>query len=197
MALEISIDEVNTLSELAWRLYQHGFKVARAVSPELQSLFSEISVLAHSTNILKEDACNPESVLVQASGDRIRIVNEMVARIKMTLLEVEKSFTRHKIFSAANNSQRRSIWAKLGSWTGFGSVDSYRRKVSRPLSSRRVRIAARYLTAIVPQHIHEFTIDINWEVSPLIFLTQGHILTLAQVLQWNALNWHLQPWRLI
>jgi hypothetical protein len=133
MALEISIDEVNALSKLAWKLYQHGFKVARAVSPELQLLFGEISVLAHSTNILKEDACNPGSVLVQAGGDRIRIVNEMVARIKMTLLEVEKSFKRHEISSEGTNSKKRSIWMKLRSSMGFGSVDSLRRKVIRPL----------------------------------------------------------------
>jgi hypothetical protein len=142
MALEISIDEVNALSELAWKLYQHGFKVARAVSPELQSLFSEISVLAHSTNILKEDACSPESVLVQGGEDRIRIVNEMVAQIKITLSEVEKSFTRHDIFSAGTNSQKRSIWATLRSSTAFGSVDSYRRKVSRPSLSRKILVAA-------------------------------------------------------
>lgn len=138
MALEISVDEVNALSELAWKLYQHGFKVARAVSPELQLLFGEISVLANSTNILKEDACNPGSVLVQAGGDRIQIVNEMVARIKMTLSEAEKFFKRHEIFSEGTNSKKRSIWAMLRSSTGFGSVDSVRRKVIRPLLPRRI-----------------------------------------------------------
>jgi hypothetical protein len=132
MALNIEIDEIDVLSDLAWSLYQDGFRVAR-LSPELQQLLGEVSVLAHSTKILKEDVKDPGSVLVQAGEERIRSVNGLLAEIKITLSEVEKIFEGRESFLDGTNAKKRSLWAKLKSSTGFSTAYSVRRKVSRLL----------------------------------------------------------------
>ena len=56
-----------------------------ATPQEFQLLLGEISNLSNSLSILQEEVKSPGSTLVQAGDDRLRMVNEVVGGINLTL----------------------------------------------------------------------------------------------------------------
>jgi len=102
--------------------------VARGAPQEFQLLLKEIHTLSGSINILQEEIEDPDSTLVQAGEDRVRMVNEMVSRISVTLKELQKVANKYKLLGSG--LKRKQIWAKILWSVEFRSIDSLRSKVS-------------------------------------------------------------------
>jgi len=101
--------------------------VARGAPQEFQLLLKEIQTLSGSLNILQEEVKDPDSILVQAGEDRVRMVNEMLLRVNVTLKDLQKLANKYKLLES--NSKRKRIWAKI-SWSAeYYSIDSLRSKV--------------------------------------------------------------------
>jgi hypothetical protein len=101
--------------------------VARDAPQEFQLLLGEVSTLSHSLTILQEEVKNPTSTLVLAGEDRVRMVNEMVARISETLKRLQKVASKYEVLESS--SKRKRIWAKLKWSSELTSIDALRNKV--------------------------------------------------------------------
>jgi len=127
MSFGFSVGDFLAAGELAWKLYQKCYKVARGAPKEFQLLVGEISTLSNSLKMLQEDILDPDSVLVQAGEDRVRMVKEMVSRIEITLKQLEKVATKYDILRPG--SKGKQIWTKVKWSFEFTSLDSLRNKV--------------------------------------------------------------------
>lgn len=82
--------------------------------------------------ILQEEAKDPDSALVQAGEDRVRMVNEMVNGIGDTLRKLEKVARKYEILGSS--SKRRQLWTKFKWSVEFSSIDALRNKVGQSCS---------------------------------------------------------------
>jgi hypothetical protein len=76
--------------------------------------------------MLQEEVSDPSSTLVQAGEDWVRMVNEMVSRINVTLKELQKVAKNYKILGTG--SKGKQIWVKFKWSVEFSSIDSLRSK---------------------------------------------------------------------
>ncbi|KAH0558859.1 hypothetical protein GP486_004507 [Trichoglossum hirsutum] len=133
--------------ELAWKLYRDCYTIARGAPQEFQLLLGEISTLSNSLKILQEEVSDPGSTLVQAGEDRIRMVNEMVSCVNVTLKELQKVAKKYEILGTG--SKGKQIWVKLkcsslkriesstkALETDVADIKNYIRASSRNLSSQ-------------------------------------------------------------
>ena len=109
------------------RLYRDCYKVARGAPQEFQLLVGEVSTLSNSLNILQEEVKDPDSALIRAGEDRVRMVNEMVKNIAVTLKSLEKVAKKYEILGSS--SKRKLIWAKFKWSVEFTSIDGLRNKL--------------------------------------------------------------------
>jgi hypothetical protein len=128
MSFGFAIGDFIAAGQLAWTLYQNCYKVARGAPKEFQLLIGEISSLSNSLKILHQEAIDPESLLVRAGADRVRMVNDMVLRISITLEKLQEVATKYELLGT--DSKGKQIWRKLKWSVEFASVDSLRNKVS-------------------------------------------------------------------
>lgn len=127
MSFGFSVGDFIAAGDLAWRLYRDCYKIARGAPQEFQLLVGEISTLSHSLKLLREEVDDPESALVLAGEDRVRMVNDVVANIRVTLAKLEKVAKRYEILGSG--SKTKQIWAKFKWSVDFSSIDALRNKV--------------------------------------------------------------------
>lgn len=127
MAFGFAVGDFIAVGNLVWTLYRDCYAVARGAPQEFQQLLGEISTLSNSLKMLQEEVTNPDSILVRAGEDRVRMVNEMVSRINITLKELQKVAKKYKVLR--DGSKRKRIWEKFKWSVEFTSIDSLRNKV--------------------------------------------------------------------
>jgi hypothetical protein len=132
MSFGFAIGDFIAVGQLAWMLYRDCYTIARGAPQEFQLLLGEISTLSKSLKILQEEVSDPGSTLVWAGEDRVRMVNEMVSRVNLTLMELQKVAKKYEILGTG--SKGKQIWVKLKWSAKFASIDSLRSRV-RPISS--------------------------------------------------------------
>lgn len=114
-------------TELAWNLYKYCYKVARDAPEDFKLLLGEITMLTQSIRLLEEEAANPKSTMRRAGDDRVRMVKEMMVRVKITLGELKKHAEKYD--KLGDLHKRRNIWAKFKWSTDASDLDSLRNKV--------------------------------------------------------------------
>lgn len=127
MSFGFAIGDVIAAGQLAWTLYRECYVVAKGAPQDFHVLLGEISTLSSSLRILQEEIGNSDSILSQAGEDRVRMVNEMVSRVKVTLEELQKVAKKHK--TLGDGSRRKVVWEKLKWSIESKSIDSLRSKV--------------------------------------------------------------------
>jgi len=127
MSFGFSVGDFLAAGELAWKLYQNCYKVARDAPKEFQLLVGEISTLSNSLKMLHEEVLDPESILVQGGEDRVKMVNEMVARIEVTLKQLQKVATKYELLGPS--SKKKQILRRIKWSAEFTSVDALRNRV--------------------------------------------------------------------
>ncbi|KAI9869368.1 MAG: hypothetical protein M1813_000157 [Trichoglossum hirsutum] len=127
MSFGFAIGDFIAAGQLAWTLYRDCYTIARGAPQEFQLLLGEISTLSNSLKILQEEVSHPGSTLVQAGEDRVRMVNEMVSRVNLTLKELQKVAKKYKILGTG--SKGKQIWVKFKWSVEFTSIDSLRSKL--------------------------------------------------------------------
>lgn len=127
MSFGFAIGDFIAAGQLAWTLYRDCYTIARGAPQEFQLLLGEISTLSNSLKILHEEVSDSGSTLVRAGEDRVRMVNEMVSRVNLTLKELQKVAKKYKILGTG--SKGKQIWVKFKWSVEFTSIDSLRSKV--------------------------------------------------------------------
>lgn len=127
MSFGFGVGDFLGAAELAWNLYKYCYKVARDAPEDFKLLLGEITMLTQSIRLLEEEAANPESTMRRAGDDRVRMVKEMMVRVKITLGELKKHAEKYD--QLGDLQKRRNIWAKFKWSTDASDLDSLRNKV--------------------------------------------------------------------
>lgn len=109
------------------KLYHGCYKVARGAPHEVQLLADEMKTLSSSLSILQAEAKDPDSILVKAGEDRVRLVNDMVHGIGETLKKLEKAAEKYGML--VSSSKRKQVWTKFKWSMELSSIDALRNKV--------------------------------------------------------------------
>jgi hypothetical protein len=128
MSFGFSVGDFMGAAQLAWNLYRHCYKVARGAPQEFQLLLGEITTLSQSIRLLEGEAKDPDSTLVRAGEGRVRMVREMMARVEVTLKELQKYVEKYEKLGDPSRSKR--AWAKFKWSVDASDLDSLRNKVS-------------------------------------------------------------------
>ncbi|EED16248.1 ion channel nompc, putative [Talaromyces stipitatus ATCC 10500] len=131
-----AISDFIAIGQLPWILYRDYYTVARNAPHEFQMVLGEISILCNSLKILQEEVENPQSALIGAEEDRVRM------------------------------NKAKHVWLKLKWSAELKSVDSLRSRVRIPISCRFLVTLSynRMLIAVgMSQHRHEYPISVCWQ----------------------------------
>ena len=131
MSFGFDVGNFADAAHLAYRIYRDCYKVARGAPQEFQLLVSEVSTLSNSLKILQEDVKDPESSLVQAGDDRVKLVNDMVGNIKVTLNKMEKIARKYEIMGSTTASKGKQMWTRFR-WTfDWSTIEKLRGKLNQ------------------------------------------------------------------
>lgn len=129
MSFGFGVGDFAGAAQLAWNLYRYCYKVARDAPEEFKHLLGEITILSQSIRLLEEEAANPNSTMVRAGEDRVRMVKEMMVRVEVTLEELKKHAEKYEKLGDGTLPRRKKIWAKFKWATDASDLDSLRNKV--------------------------------------------------------------------
>lgn len=136
MSFGFGVGDFIAVADLAWKLYRYCYVVAKDAPRDFKLLLQEICTLASSIKLLKDEVDDPESTLRRSGEDRIRMVNDIISRIKITLEELEKYAKRYEGLQGVPRSKRKKLWDRF-TWSLEGSeIDSLRVKVKSPPNIR-------------------------------------------------------------
>lgn len=130
MSFGLAIGDFLAVGNLAWTLYRQCYLVAKGAPEEFRLLVSELSLLSTSVRMLQEEVQNPESTLVRAGEDRVRMMNEMLKRVEKTLLELEEFSKKYAKILDTSRSKARQRWDKFRWSIDAAEIDVLRNKVS-------------------------------------------------------------------
>lgn len=128
MSFGFSVGDFAGAGQLAWDLYRYSYIVSRDAPKDFKPLLREIAMLSQSIRLLGEEAANPNSTMVRAGEDRVRMVRKIMVRVEVTLKELKKHSEKYDKFGDVEVS-RRNIWAKFKWPSDAAELDSLRNKV--------------------------------------------------------------------
>lgn len=129
MSFGFGVGDFLAVTELAWNLYRYCYVVSRGAPQEFQLLLQEITNLSQSIQLLQDEAKDPNSTLVRAGEDRIRMVQEMMSRVEDTLRELQKHAKKYEKLGDNSRAKRKQLWDKFRWSVDASNLDSLRNKV--------------------------------------------------------------------
>lgn len=136
MSFGLGIGDLLGTAQLAYNLWKYCYKVARDAPQEFKLLVAEINTLAQSIRFLEEETRDPNSTLMQSGDDRIRMMNEMIARVGVTLQELQKIAEKYEKLGTLSRGRIKQTWAKFKWSVDAADLDVLRNKVSARILSR-------------------------------------------------------------
>ena len=131
MSFGFDVGNFADAAHLAYLIYRDCYKVARGAPQEFQLLVSEVSTLSNSLKILQEDVKDPESPLLKAGDDRVKLVNDMVGNIRVTLNKMEQIARKYEIMGSTTASKGKQIWTRF-KWTfDWSTIEKLRGKLNQ------------------------------------------------------------------
>jgi hypothetical protein len=129
MSFGFSVGDFVGTAQLAFNLYKYCYKVARDAPPEFKLLVTELATMHMSIELLAGEAKDPESTLMCGGEDRVRMMHEMLGRVKVTLGQLQKHANKYKRLGDSRSSLRKA-WAQFKWSVDAADLDSLRNKVS-------------------------------------------------------------------
>lgn len=117
MSFGFAIGNFLAVGELAWKLYQNVYKVARKAPMELRSLETELGQLHQSIRMLTQEAEDGESILRRAGHERIQMVHNLIAQTDETLKCLQCALQKHVALTGGR--PKRPKWRGIGDRLGF------------------------------------------------------------------------------
>ncbi|KAF8536972.1 hypothetical protein BDD12DRAFT_982467 [Trichophaea hybrida] len=129
MSFGFAVGDFIAVGQLAWTLYHQCYLVARGAPQEFQHLLGEVTMLSQAIQLLQKEVENPQSTLVRAGEVRVRMVNEMIRRVGVTLRELERYAKRYEKLGDTSQPKRKQIWHKFRWSKDAPDLDSMRNKL--------------------------------------------------------------------
>jgi hypothetical protein len=129
MSFGFSVGDFVGTAQLAFNLYTYCYKVARDAPQEFKLLVAELGTMHMSIELLARESMDPESTLMCGGEDRVRMMHEMLGRVKVTLGELQKHADKYKKLGDSRSSLGKA-WAQFKWSVDAADLDSLRNKVS-------------------------------------------------------------------
>jgi hypothetical protein len=138
MSFGFSVGDFITAGELAFRVYQNVYLVAKNAPDAITKLRDELASLVGAINILQAEVETPNSIINNAGDTRKAMVKDIIHKILNTLQELEQLSGRYAVMNNEEGSKPRQIWARLKWAKEVPSVTTLLAKVSMSLMSSSV-----------------------------------------------------------
>jgi hypothetical protein len=130
MSFGFGIGDFIAAGELAFKVYQNVYLVAKNAPDAITKLRDELAILVGAMNILQRAIQTPSSIINNAGPPRKQMAEELVRKILNTLQELEKMSERHTAIAKEEVSKARQIWARVKWAKEAPSVTTLLAKVS-------------------------------------------------------------------
>ncbi|KAI5809928.1 hypothetical protein DFH27DRAFT_166921 [Peziza echinospora] len=108
------IGDIKVIVETAWFLYRDCYKVAKGAPQDFKLLVDELSNLRNSVSLIYEEINDPNSTLRRSGPARVQMVQEMMIRVKHTLMELQKVSSKYKhTLTGKSAKQKIGFWARI------------------------------------------------------------------------------------
>ena len=128
MAFGFSVGDFVGTAQLAFNLYKYCYKVARDAPQEFKLLVTELGTIKTSIELLAAEAKDPESTLVSGGEERVRLVSELLERIRGTLKALQKHAEKFGKLESSRPGLKRA-WAQFRWSVDASDLDSLRNQV--------------------------------------------------------------------
>ena len=128
MSFGFGVSDFEGTERLAYNLYAQCYKVARDAPPEFKLLVSELATIRTSTELLANEAKDPESTLRRGGEDRVRLVRDLLGRVNGTLKALQKHAEKYGKLGNSRSSLKKA-WAQIRWSVDASELDSLRNQV--------------------------------------------------------------------
>jgi hypothetical protein len=135
MSFGISVGDFIAVGQLAWRLYQDCYRIARGAPHEFRLLVDELRMLYTNMKLFEDELNDPNSVLVKAGEERLQMVQGLLENVKQVLKGLDDSFNKHRKLGDVTREGLKGIWDQFQWALHEKSVGSMRNKVGGPTST--------------------------------------------------------------
>lgn len=129
MSFGFGVGDFVATAQLAWHLYKNCYKVAKGAPHDFQLLLQEIHTTHGSIQLIQEEAINPDSTLVRAGADRVKMVKDIIAQVDDTLQELGKHAKKYEKVGDQNRGRMRQWWTGVKWSSEAPDLDALRNKV--------------------------------------------------------------------
>ena len=130
MSFGFSVGDFVGTVQLAYNLYVHCYKVSRDAPQEFKLLVAELATIKASIELLANEAKDPESTLNCSGEDRVRLVRDLLERVKGTLKALQKHAEKYGKLGNSRSSLKKA-WAQFRWSVDASELDSLRNQVCR------------------------------------------------------------------
>jgi len=135
MSPGISVGDFIAVGELAWRLYQDCYRIARGAPHEFRVLVDELKTLYMTMKLFGDELKDPDSVLVKAGEERLQMVKDLLEKVKQVLKGLNDSFNKHRKLGDVTRKGLKAMWDQF-QWARYAKdVDGLRNKVGAQTSA--------------------------------------------------------------
>ena len=128
MSFGFSVGDFVGTAQLAFNLYRYCYKVARDAPQEFKLLVTELGTIKTSIELLANEAKDPESTLASGGEERVRLVSELLERIRGTLKALQKHAEKFGKLESSRPGLKRA-WAQFRWSVDASDLDSLRNQV--------------------------------------------------------------------
>jgi hypothetical protein len=168
MSFGISVGDFIAVGQLAWRLYEDCYRIARGAPHEFRLLIDELKTLYMSMKLFENELNDPNSVLVKAGEERLQMVKDLLEKVKQVLKGLDDSFNKHRKLGDVTRKGLKAMWDQF-QWARYAKdVDGLRNKVGVETSTSG-RVGTLLNTeclalAFLPQRSPSFAPHLRWQV---------------------------------
>jgi len=135
MSFGISVGDFIAVGQLAWRLYQDCYRVARGAPHEFRQLIDELKTLYTNMKLFEGELEDPNSVLVKAGEERLQMVKDLLEKVKQVLKGLNDSFNKHRKLGNVTRKGLKAMWDQF-QWARYAKdVDGLRHRVGAQIST--------------------------------------------------------------
>lgn len=156
MSFGFGVGDFLATIELALKIYEKFYKVARGAPKDFHCLIQEIGTLHHSLDLLRKEANNKESILVRAGDERMKMADNVVRQVDVTLQELEKHSKKYENLSKVHSSSIKKWWTGVKWSTEASDLDALRNKVSTQVFLRYIPMQIYSIPCILYFHQETF-----------------------------------------
>ncbi|KAF8460107.1 hypothetical protein BDZ91DRAFT_833254 [Kalaharituber pfeilii] len=130
MSFGFGVGDFLAVGQLAWKLYDQCYRVARGAPQDFRTLVDDLRHMWAVMQSFAEELKDPTSIFLQSGEERQCMLLEMLNRVRGILNQLQDIFEKHRNLGNSSRSGIKGKWDKFKWSIDAKEVDSIRHKVS-------------------------------------------------------------------